>query len=85
MPRADAEGMYPNDLLMWETIKWAADNGYKKYEMTWANTRNICRFKSKFNPYLTPYFSCEKYSPAVSALHAIKDAASWRKQKGWPR
>lgn len=72
MPRTTEKGVYPNDLLQWECLKWVHREGYKLFEITWANTYRLCRYKSKYDPILSPYFSCEKYSPFVSLLSFIK-------------
>jgi len=72
MPKTDINGLYPNDFLQWECIKWAHNQGYSVYEITWANTYRLCRYKSKYNPKLSLYFSCEKYSSIASFFHSIK-------------
>ena len=66
------EGVSPNDLLLWEIIRWSVENGYSTLELTWANTRRLCKYKSKFNPRAVPYFSCEKCSPLISAFLKLK-------------
>jgi len=70
--KTSISGLYPNDLLLWECIKWAHNEGYEIFELTWANTYRLCRYKSRYNPLLSLYFSCEKYSPFISFLHSIK-------------
>ena len=57
------KGIYPNDLLQYETMKWAHEKGYKKYEIVDAGDKRLRHFKSKFNPQLKNWFQTEKYSP----------------------
>ena len=57
-----------NDLLHWETMKWAINNGFKYYEITWANTPRLNPFKSKYNPDLSIYFSATKHTSFLSKL-----------------
>ena len=52
---------YSNDLVHWEAIKWACENGFKYYEEFGAGTERLARFKSKFNPELVICFSVRKY------------------------
>jgi len=54
-----------NDFLHWEIIKWASENNFRFFEMTWANHPRLCRFKSKYNPRLSPYFHATKYSSTL--------------------
>ncbi len=58
-----------NDYMHWELIKWAKEQGYTQLRFTWANTKRLCRYKSKYNPRLDPYFFARKYSsPLIQAL-----------------
>jgi lipid II:glycine glycyltransferase (peptidoglycan interpeptide bridge formation enzyme) len=57
-----------NDLLYWETMKWAINHECKYYEMIWANTPRLNRFKSKYNPDLSIYFSARKYNSFFAKL-----------------
>jgi len=56
------KGLYPNDLLQWEIIKWANSNGLQYCEIIGANNPKISYFKSRFNPRLEVYFSAKKSS-----------------------
>lgn len=51
----------PTNILHWELIKWAVENGYKKYDMIGANIPGIIKFKKSFNPELVEYISLHKY------------------------
>jgi hypothetical protein len=60
---------HANDLLTWECIKWAHENGYKHYcIMGVAGTERLYSFYSKFNPDLMVSFSAKKYSSKISKL-----------------
>jgi CelD/BcsL family acetyltransferase involved in cellulose biosynthesis len=45
-----------NELLHWETIREYQSRGFAGYEMMGANTRHLCRHKSRYNPVLTTYY-----------------------------
>ncbi len=60
--KANVEGRSPNELLQWEAIKYATENGMKYYEEMGANTERLCGYKSKYNPDLLICFSAKKYS-----------------------
>jgi len=63
IPKTDLKGIYPNDLVLWESIKWASENGFKEYEiMDAGDDPRLRHFKSKFNPELSLWYSAEKYS-----------------------
>lgn len=64
----DLKTIPSNDLLHWETMKWAINNGFKYYEITWANTPRLNPFKSKYNPDLSIYFSATKHTSFLSKL-----------------
>ncbi len=49
-----------NELLHWWVIKKYKEKGYKHYELIGANTRHLCKFKSKFNPNVNVYFRLTK-------------------------
>ena len=58
---------HANDLLTWECLKWAYDNGYKQYGiMGVAGTQRLYSFYSKFSPDLVVSFSAKKYSSPIS-------------------
>lgn len=64
IPKLRLSGIYPNDLVQWEAIKWACSETYRRYElMESGDDPRLIAFKSKFNPDLVPWFSAVKYSP----------------------
>ncbi len=60
---------HATDLVYWECLKWAYDNGYKYYAvMGAAGVERLYKASSKFNPDLVVSFSARKYSSSVSKL-----------------
>ena len=72
-PKSNLKGLYPNDLLQWEAIKWACEHGFRYYEIMWANTPRLRHYKSKYNPKLDLYFSINRFSPFISCLRSLKN------------
>jgi hypothetical protein len=62
MPKTELEGVSPNDLIHWETMKWAQSNGLAYYELMDTGDRRLRHFKSKYNPDLVIWYSATKYS-----------------------
>jgi lipid II:glycine glycyltransferase (peptidoglycan interpeptide bridge formation enzyme) len=63
------KGIYPNDLIHWEAIKWAKENGFGHYEiMDTGEFQRLCTYKSQFNPTLSVWFSATKYSSSFVRL-----------------
>lgn len=44
------EGVYANELLIWEIIKRYKSSGFERVIIIGANQERLCRFKLKFNP-----------------------------------
>jgi hypothetical protein len=63
--KTDMKGIYPNDVLQWEAMRWAIGQGFKRYEIVDAGDERLRHFKSKFNPNLVIWFRAEKYSPPI--------------------
>ena len=75
VPKSDVKGISPNDLVQWQAISWACDNGFKYYELMDAGDNPRLRtFKSKYNPDLAIWYSAAKYSSYQYKLiaHALK-------------
>jgi len=50
-----------NELLTWESIRWACERGYKYYEIIGiATTERLYKHYSKLNPNFSAYFSATK-------------------------
>ena len=70
-PKAKLKGLSPNDLVQWECIKWAIENGLKYYEEVGANTPRLCEFKSRYNPELTICLTARKVTTITKLLEKI--------------
>jgi len=81
--KTEMQGIYPNDVLQWESIKWACEKGFKTYEIIGANTPRICRFKAKYNPAPALYYSITSYRPfAIRYLVSLYRFLRGRGQAG---
>ena len=72
IPKTDLKGIYPNDLAQWEAIRWACENGFKRYEEMDAGHLKFRHFKSKYNPYVVPWFSAEKFLGMYKAVKMLR-------------
>ena len=61
-------GTNVNELLQYEAVLSAKKSGCTVYEEMGANTKHLCRYKSKFNPNLAMHYNAKKCKPAVGAL-----------------
>jgi len=62
-PKSDLKGISPNDLVQWEAIQWACDNGLNWFEnMDGGDNPRLTTYKSKYNPEPFIWFSATKYS-----------------------
>jgi hypothetical protein len=69
--KTNLKGIYPNDLVHWETMKWAKQSGLRYYEvMDSGDSMRLSNYKSQFNPDLSAWFSATKYSPSVTQIPA---------------
>lgn len=63
---------YPiNDLLHWHIIRDARSRGIETYDLCGANTKRICKYKSKFNPELATYYEVERGTPVMNAVSSL--------------
>jgi len=49
-----------NEFMIWELIKKAKRENYKYFDLVGANNKNLCTFKSQFNPSLDFTYSIKK-------------------------
>ncbi len=69
IPKTDLPGISVNDLIQWESIKWAEAHGLSFYEeMDAGNDPRLRHFKAKYNPDLLIWYSGTKYKSAVYRL-----------------
>lgn len=57
-----ARSLPVNELLIWDYIEKAKENGLKRFDFVGANNENISYFKSQFGPELTPYITLTRKS-----------------------
>lgn len=74
--KSKMSGIYPNEILIWESILWAINNGFDKFRMIGANISHLNKFKSRFNPDVEMYFSGSKFYSVFSLLHQILNLRS---------
>ena len=55
--KTDLQGIYPNDLLIWDSIRRACQNGFRLFYEIGANTPRLVKYKAGFNPELVICFS----------------------------
>lgn len=68
-PKSDMKGVYPNNLVQWEAMKWAATNGFRTCEnMDTGDDRTRAPFKAKFNADLALWFKADKFSSNLYKL-----------------
>lgn len=52
--------VHSGEYSTWELIKKAKADGFASFELQGANTKNICLYKSKYNPSLEQYYTVQK-------------------------
>ncbi len=73
-PRCEYKGTVPNDLLIWEIIKYGIKNNYKELEIMEADDKKLDPFKSKFNGTLVEYYTLEWRSNYFNSLTKVSDS-----------
>jgi len=64
-PKFSFKGVNPNELVFYESMKWALENGYREYEIMGADDRTLYDFKRKFNGKLKMFFTVRKLRPSI--------------------
>lgn len=57
-----------NDLLNWRSMVDGMEAGKSTCNFVGANTRHLCRYKSKYNPKAVPYFEIERGTRAMNVV-----------------
>jgi lipid II:glycine glycyltransferase (peptidoglycan interpeptide bridge formation enzyme) len=65
------ESVGGNEFMIWELIKKAKKENYKYFDLVGANNKNLCKFKSKFNPSLDFTYSIKKQDRLGSLAEAL--------------
>jgi len=64
-PRYNYKGLSPNELVLWESIRWASEMGYKTFEIEGAEDFSLFPFKRKFNGVIVLYTQMKWHSPLL--------------------
>ena len=73
-PKCLFKGLSPNELLLWEAIRWSADNHYKVFQILGADDYSLFPFKRKFNGTTVPYYQLKWLSPINNLMSSIYHA-----------
>ncbi len=73
-------GIYPNEFLHWEVMRWGIDGGYSMFEEFGAGTERLAKFKSKYNPKLSICFRVKKSGVLMNIYESI-----YRSLRNWVR
>jgi lipid II:glycine glycyltransferase (peptidoglycan interpeptide bridge formation enzyme) len=77
-PKLLYNGISPNELVLWESIKWACENKFEFYEIVGADDLSLYPFKSKFNGELVTYLSLRWFSPMFRLIEAVNKSIKLR-------
>lgn len=70
-PKCSYKGLYPNEFLLWEGIRWASDHGYSTFEIIGADDPSLFPFKRKFNGEIVHYYQMKWYSPSFHVFASL--------------
>jgi hypothetical protein len=73
-PKCSYKGLSPNDLLLWEGIRWSADQGYKIFQIEGADDYSLFPFKRKFNGKIALYYQVKWLSPTHNLISSVYNA-----------
>jgi hypothetical protein len=72
MQKIASGSISPNELLHWESIKWAVSYGYREYENIGADEVRLNEFKTKLNPGLSRFHYVVRMNRTLSLGYAVK-------------
>jgi lipid II:glycine glycyltransferase (peptidoglycan interpeptide bridge formation enzyme) len=70
-PKCSYKGQSPNELVIWESIRWASEQGYKIFELEGADDFTLYPFKRKFNGKLISFYQMRWRSPLLSFISSL--------------
>jgi len=70
-PKCSYKGTYPNELLVWEAIRWSVEQKYKTFEIIGADDYSLFPFKRKFNAKTVMYFQMKWVSPKLHMVTSV--------------
>jgi len=77
-PKCSYKGLSPNELVLWESIRWAGEQGYKTFEIEGADDYSLFPFKRKFNGKIIPYYQMKWFSPYLNVVASVYSAIKKR-------
>jgi hypothetical protein len=80
-PKYSYKGISPNELVLWESIRWASEQGYKTYEIVGADDYSLFQFKRKFNGKIISYYQMKWYSPVLNVVASVYSAIKKRENQ----
>jgi hypothetical protein len=78
-PKCSYKGASPNELLLWEAIRWSEINNFKRFEIEGADDYSLFPFKRKFNAKPVIYFQMKWLSPTLRFLASLYNGIIKRK------
>jgi hypothetical protein len=70
-PKCSYNGLYPNELLLWEGIRWASEQGFSTFEIIGADDLSLFPFKRKFNGDIIQYYQMKWYSSTFNLFSSL--------------
>jgi len=70
-PKCSYKGLSPNELVLWESIRWAKERGYSTFEIEGADDYSLFPFKRKFNGKIIPYYQMKWRSPLLAIFSSL--------------
>jgi lipid II:glycine glycyltransferase (peptidoglycan interpeptide bridge formation enzyme) len=70
-PKCSYKGANPNELLLWEAIRWSEEHHYTLFEIEGADDYSLFPFKRKFNGKTILYFQMKWFSPTLQIFASI--------------
>jgi lipid II:glycine glycyltransferase (peptidoglycan interpeptide bridge formation enzyme) len=77
-PKYSYKGISPNELVLWESIRWAGEQGYNTYEIVGADDYVLFPFKRKFNGKIIQYYHMKWYSPLLNVIASVYSSVKKR-------
>jgi hypothetical protein len=62
-PKNSMDGINPNNILIWESIRWAVSSNYQYFEIIGTSDKKTFPFKVQFCGETVPFFAMKWYSP----------------------
>jgi len=78
-PKCSYKGASPNELLLWEALRWSEVNNFKRFEIEGADDYSLFPFKRKFNAKPVIYFQMKWLSPPLRFLALLYNGIIKRK------